>query len=99
MSEIVLYQDRARLERRQQIGQTFKYLALAATAVGVLFLAILLIDTWNKSYGWLDWQFLTSYPSRNPEKAGILSALVGSIVLVILTALIAFPVGVAAAIY
>ena len=44
-------------------------------------------------------QFLTSYPSRRAEQAGILPALVGSIYVIGLTALIAVPLGVGAAIY
>jgi phosphate transport system permease protein len=99
MSEIALYQNRQRIKRRQQVGEIFKWLAFTATVIGLFFLAILLVDTWNKSLGWLDWDFITSYPSRNPEDAGILAALVGSIVLVILTAIFAFPVGIGAAIY
>jgi phosphate transport system permease protein len=43
--------------------------------------------------------FLTSYPSRKPEQAGILSALVGSTYLILLTAALAIPVGVGGAIY
>lgn len=98
-NEIVLYQDQQRLKRRQQIGQIFKWLAFTATVIGLFFLAVMLGDTWNKSLGWLDWQFLTSYPSRNPENAGFLAAIVGSIVLVLLTALFAFPIGIGAALY
>jgi phosphate transport system permease protein len=48
---------------------------------------------------WLDFQFLTSFPSRFPEQAGILAALFGSIWVVGLTAIISFPVGVGAALY
>ncbi|MFW6435101.1 MAG: phosphate ABC transporter permease PstA [Halovenus sp.] len=48
---------------------------------------------------WLDWSFLTSAPSRVPEQAGIYPPLVGSIMIVIVIALSAFPVGVGAAIY
>lgn len=99
MNEIESYEARQRVKRRQQVGQIFKWLSFAATIIGLCFLAILLIDTWNKSSGWLDWQFITSYPSRNPKDAGILAALVGSVVLVTLTALISFPIGVSAAIY
>ncbi len=62
-------------------------------------LATLLIEVFLKSVGWLDWQFITSFPSRFPERAGILSPLVGSIFLVILVALFAFPIGVGAAVY
>lgn len=90
------------LPARRRKGRMFVALALAATMIGILVLLILLIllvDVINKAWGWLDWQFITSFPSRFPEKAGILSSLVGSIYLVLLTALFSFPVGVAAAIY
>lgn len=87
------------LPARRRKGRVFVALALAATMIGILVLLILLVDVINKAWGWLDWQFLTSFPSRFPEKAGILSSLVGSIYLVLLTALFSFPVGVAAAIY
>lgn len=87
------------LPARRRKGRMFVALALAATMIGILVLLILLVDVINKAWGWLDWQFITSFPSRFPEKAGILSSLVGSINLVLLTALFSFPVGVAAAIY
>ena len=90
---------RRHLARRKRAGRLFAALALSAILVGLIVLAVLLADVINKSRGWLDWQFLTSFPSRFPEKAGILSAFVGSLWLVGLTALIAFPIGVAAAIY
>jgi len=48
---------------------------------------------------WLDWGFLTSATSRTPADAGIYPALVGSVLIVVVIALTAFPVGVAAAIY
>ncbi len=81
------------------LGAIFAAVCLAAAAVGLVVLATLLIDVYGKSAGWLDWQFLNSFPSRKPERAGILSPLAGSIWLVLLTALFSFPVGVAAAIY
>ncbi len=99
MNEIETYEVQRRVKQRQQLGQIFKWLAFTATIIGLFFLALLLIDTWNKSVGWLDFQFLTSYPSRRPQETGILAAFVGSIVLVALTAMIAFPIGVSAAIY
>lgn len=99
MSEIEPIGMRQGLEWRQRIGKIFRWCAFTATIVGLFFLILLLADTGFKSQGWLDWQFVTSYPSRNPQSAGILAALVGSIVLVALTAAIAFPIGVSAAIY
>jgi len=47
----------------------------------------------------LNWQFLTSFPSRRPEEAGIFSAWVGTLYVMVLTATIALPLGVGAAIY
>jgi phosphate transport system permease protein len=49
--------------------------------------------------GRLSWQFLTSFPSRRAAQAGIYHALVGSIFVIVVTAVLALPVGVAAAIY
>jgi len=90
---------RRQLANRKRWGRVFAVVCFTATVAGLVVLAVLLADVFLKSQGWLDWQFLTSFPSRRPEKAGLLSPLAGSIWLVILTALFSFPVGVAAAIY
>jgi phosphate transport system permease protein len=47
----------------------------------------------------LSWEFITSYPSRRAASAGILPAAVGTLYLIVLTALIALPIGVGAAVY
>lgn len=47
----------------------------------------------------IDYQFLTSFPSRRPENAGILSAWVGSILVMLTTAVLAIPIGVLAGLY
>ncbi len=47
----------------------------------------------------LSWEFFTNFPSRRPEQAGILSAWVGSALVMLTTAALAVPVGVAAGIY
>lgn len=67
--------------------------------VSLLSLAILLYDAFADGLPWLNFQFLTSFPSRFPEQAGILAALVGSIWVVGLTAVISFPLGIGAALY
>ncbi len=88
-----------RLRQRQAKATFFKYFCIAVTASAVLILGILLYQIISDGYRWVDWQFMTSYPSRFPEKAGILSAFVGTLWLVSLTALLAIPTGVLAAIY
>ncbi len=87
------------LVTRQWMEQIFKAAAVTTLIIALGTLAALLIDALVDGMGSLSWQFLTSYPSRKPEEAGILSALVGTIYMMILTAIFAFPVGVGAAIY
>jgi phosphate transport system permease protein len=77
----------------------FGLLGAVAIAIGLVTLGVLIADVIHDGWRALSWDFLTSYPSRRPEQAGILSALVGSFYILILVALIAFPLGVAAAIY
>jgi phosphate transport system permease protein len=74
------------------VGLLVMLLALAA-------LAALLYDILHDGLRRISWQFITSYPSRNADQAGILAALVGSIYVVGLTAAIAVPLGVGAAIH
>ncbi len=69
------------------------------TLLALIALGALLFDVAHDGVGRLSWQFLTSYPSRRAENAGILPALAGSIFVISLTALIAMPLGVGAAIY
>lgn len=77
----------------------FVALCLGAVVLPLGLLAVLLGDVLISALSQLDWQFLTSYPSRRATQAGILPALVGSLYLILLTAAIAVPVGVGAAIY
>lgn len=69
------------------------------TGLGVVLLFTLLYRIGQEGASWVDWQFLSSYPSRHPEKAGILSAIAGTVWMVLLTAGIAVPLGVGSAIY
>lgn len=87
------------LEARSLKGRLFKSICLASTALALLMLALLLWDAFRDGYRWLDWQFLNSFPSRFPEKAGIKSALLGSTWLMSLTAIFSIPIGIGAAIY
>ncbi len=89
----------ARDRRRRALGTLFAFLCGVATLVGVASLAVLLWDLAVDGFPSLDGRFLTSFASRMPERAGVKAALAGSVWLLGLTALIAFPVSVAAAIY
>lgn len=85
--------------RRRLFGVMFAWLCGAATLVGVAALVVLLVDVLIDGLPRLDVQLLTSFASRFPERAGVRAALAGSIWLLVLTAVISFPVSVAAAIY
>lgn len=77
----------------------FQALALAAILMALAVLLALLFDVIRDGIARVDPQFLTSFPSRRASQAGILPGLVGSISLMLLTALITAPVGIGAAIY
>ena len=79
--------------------QAFNVVGLLATLVGIVTLGVLLADLAIAGLGRIDWQFLTSFPSRHAARAGILSAIVGSVLIMVVTVATAVPLGVAAAIY
>ena len=90
---------RFRMTQRQRLSLAVAVLLFLATAFALLVLLLLLVDVAVQAAPYLDRQFLTSYPSRIVERAGIRSALVGSLWLMGLTSLFAVPVGVGAAVY
>lgn len=87
------------IKTRKLKNTLFHGLLITATGFGILVLALLLYQVLRTGLGWLSWDFLTSMPSRFPKKAGIYSAIVGSIWTIGLTALFSFPLGVGTAIY
>ncbi|PLZ10030.1 phosphate ABC transporter permease PstA [Fischerella thermalis] len=89
----------ASLSDRYRIDKILEFAAWTATFFGLAMLVILLITVFRDGLFRLNWSFITSYPSRNPSAAGILSPLVGSIWLLITVALVSFPLGVGAGIY
>ncbi|MCS7207774.1 MAG: phosphate ABC transporter permease PstA [Dehalococcoidia bacterium] len=83
----------------QAFGVFFQGLALSAVVIGLLALVVLLVDVLVTGLPHLDWQFLNSYPSRFPERAGIKSALAGTAWLMVLTAALTVPLGVGTAVW
>jgi phosphate transport system permease protein len=74
-------------------------IGLLAPRLGLILLCALIIDLAMDCATRLSYKFLTSFPSRFPDEAGILSAWVGSFLLLMVTALAAIPLGIAAGIY
>ena len=88
-----------RVDARRRNGLVVSSLLFVATCFGVVVLITLLVDVVVTGAPWLSETFFTSYPSRFPAEAGVKSAIVGSLWMIALTALLAVPIGVASAVY
>jgi phosphate transport system permease protein len=102
MSLNVPLKDRAferQLEIRTRKGKIFELAALLAVLTGMVVLLALLIDVTVDGLTWLRPGLFTEFPSRFPDQAGLRSALQGTLWMIVLTAILAFPLGVGAAIY
>lgn len=79
--------------------KAFYVIGLIATLIGLAVLLNLITDVLADGIGRLGWQFITSYPSRKAEEAGILAAWVGTTWVMVLTGLFTIPIGIMAALY
>jgi len=87
------------IQKRKRHEAIFAVVGFLALMIGVLTFVALFIDMAIKGAGRLDWDFFTSFPSRRAGQAGILSAWVGSTLVMLVTAFFAVPLGVAAGVY
>jgi phosphate transport system permease protein len=89
--------------RRRRREVLMEWLFLVSAWVALLLTISILLAILGKLFAdgltRINWQFLTSFPSRRPEEAGIFSAWVGTLYVMFLTAAIALPLGIGAAIY
>ena len=94
-----LQEIRLMIARAKRFDKLFMVVGVLALMVAVLtFVALfahMLIDGMPR----LTWSFFTSFPSRHPEIAGILSAWVGTILVMLVTAATAVPIGIGAGVY
>lgn len=88
-----------RIAHRKLRDRLFALTGLGVMAAALLVLLALLGQLAFDGMGRVSWQFLTSYPSRFPAQAGVLSAWIGTVLVMFLTALTAVPLGLGAAIY
>jgi phosphate transport system permease protein len=96
MAEMDIRKD---IQKRKRYETIFAVLGLIALMIGVLTFAVLFAEMAMKGIGRLDWGFFTSFPSRRAGEAGILSAWIGSTLVMVVTAVVAVPLGVAAGVY
>jgi phosphate transport system permease protein len=77
----------------------FQAVCLSSIAFSIAMLVILLVDVAKDGAAWLSLDFVSSFPSRIPARAGIKPAILGSLWVMLLVAALSFPFGVGAAIY
>jgi phosphate transport system permease protein len=100
MSEAAKVREiRALIAAHKRWDLVFAMLGLLALMVGVLTFAALFGQMVIEGAPRLSWDFFTHFPSRKPDQAGILSAWVGSTLVMIVTAATAVPLGVGAGVY
>ncbi|GAB4185227.1 MAG: phosphate ABC transporter permease PstA [Wenzhouxiangellaceae bacterium] len=89
----------AQLRRRKHWDRWFALLSMLLMLIAVMTLIVLLAQLINDGLPRLNGEFLTRFPSRFPERAGIYSAWIGTLLVMLVTAVVAVPLGVAAGLY
>ncbi|KAI9130383.1 phosphate ABC transporter permease PstA [Acaryochloris sp. CCMEE 5410] len=87
------------LSRRYRWDRFFEILTWLATLISLVVLVTLLLDVLSDGASSIDFDFLTSPPSRKAAKAGLWPALMGTVWLLCITAAVAFPIGVGSGIF
>lgn len=87
------------IARRKRQDVIFNVAGIVCLLVGIVTLAALLIDLAAAGLTRIDWQFLSSFPSSEAARAGVLPAWVGSLLLMLVTVVVAVPLGIAAGVY
>lgn len=80
-------------------ARIFTLMIAAAIVIAISLLGVLLWRIAVQGMPWLSVDFLTSFPSRFAARAGIKSALIGSLAIIVLTAIFSVILGLGAAVY
>ncbi|NEO69236.1 phosphate ABC transporter permease PstA [Moorena sp. SIO3H5] len=99
MSQEQLLTIQEDINRRKLINQIFAIVGLVVILVAIFILLALIVYMVSSGISRISPEFFTSFPSRRAEKAGIMSAWVGTSLIMLVTALAAVPIGVASGIY
>lgn len=91
--------DRKRLAKRYASERRFKAIGLAAIVISLAFLAFLLFTMMKNGLAGLDWDFLTMSDATEADKAGVWGAAKGSVLTMIVTLALSFPMAILAAIW
>lgn len=88
-----------RVASRRTMGHIWKWIFFSSTVMGIVLLIMLLWSVFEPGIGWLSWHLVQDMPSRIPEKAGMNSAIWGSIWVVGTSGIVSFILGLGTAIY
>jgi len=99
MSSIFVDANRKQIAGRRRIDFALKLLFLVATSIGVMALMALLIDIITDGIAMVRPELFNNFPSRRASEAGMKSAIVGSLYMLLIMAPLSFLLGVGAAIY
>jgi phosphate transport system permease protein len=83
----------------RNVEAAFRAICFLALTLPILLLIVLIVRTGIEASPRLHWDFLTTFPSRRAASAGVKAALAGTAYMMVLTSIIAIPIGVGAAIY
>lgn len=84
---------------RRNVDRVFALLGIVLTVVSLAVLGTLLVNLGLDGSERLGPDFFTNFPSANPDQAGVKSAWVGTILLMLVTGMVAIPIGIAAGLY
>lgn len=85
--------------RRQVISRSSRYVLLGASLIGVVVLLVLGYITVDEGIGVIDLDFITNYPSRFADQAGLRSSILGTIWVLGATIVLAIPIAIGTAIW
>ena len=88
-----------RINNRKTTGVVLNVILIIALGIALTGLIALLAEVLIKGLPWVSKNLIVNYPSRHPEQAGLLSALMGTVWVMACTATISIPIGVGAAVY
>jgi len=98
-SEPVFLRASGAVARRQALSRVSRYVLLAASLVGVVVLFYLGYETVREGASRLSWDFVSSYPSRFADRAGLRSSILGTAWVMGATVVMAFPISIGTAIW
>ncbi|GIO26626.1 phosphate ABC transporter permease PstA [Ornithinibacillus bavariensis] len=97
------YLDPTQVSRRMNgrivKNKSAKGLFFLATLFGLIVLAVLIYRVVVDGIGWIDWSFLTGRQSHDPERAGIMGAILGTLWMMVVVAPVTLILGIGTAIY